>query len=149
MKTTTKAIPNIPTSFFKTIPGITFVLFLSFLFSCGKAPEVSCSANFIQAGFGARVTYVVGTLNEFQFEVCYNDDFVGSQISVYGVESQSDIATINLASDVRLPHLTDGLRPGDVFSVSFNNDDAWFVIFEDDALGNYDNSTQILKGQFR
>lgn len=96
-----------------------------------------------------RVTHLVGSLNEFEFEVCFNDTSAGSQVSVYGVQFEGDIASINVATDVRLAHLTDGIRAGQKFSVTFNNNDAWFVIYKDDSFGSLDNSVEIIRGEFR
>jgi hypothetical protein len=146
MEVTGKAISNISSSLYKKLLSVSFVVFPLFLNSCGKQ-EMACSPNFVQGGFGALVSYSFN--NDFQFEVCYNDSFLDKQISVYGFQSQSDIATINLATDVRLPHMVNGLHPGDIFTVTFNNDDAWFAIFEDDNLGNFSSAVQILRGQFR
>jgi hypothetical protein len=123
-----------------------FILSLALL-SCNKPPEMACSPNYTQGKFGALITYVSN--NDFLFEVCYNEEFIGSQVTVYGVSNPADISAINPTTDFRLPHLTDGLYPGDVFPVTFGNDDAWFVIYEDDSFGNYATTTQILKGQFR
>lgn len=128
---------------------IAFGFLLLILGSCGGSSAQYCIPNFSQGNFGAKVTYLLGSLNTYEFQVCYNDSFAGSQISVYGVETENNISTISPSTDVRLGHMTDGLRPGDTFSVTFSNDDVWFAIFKDDSLGNLDTTTEILRGQFR
>lgn len=153
MKDSKIATANISKKLTKAIPVAFIALILSILISCGGVgnggSDAYCSANFVQGGVGMRVTFLVGSLNEFQFQVCYNDTFAGSQVSVYGVQLESDIASLSTSTDVRLAHLSDGLRPGDSFSVTFNNSDAWFVIYEDDNLGNFDTSSEVLRGEFR
>ena len=149
MKEIKIAMLNISKKIPKSIVAVFIAVFLSILISCGNSTSSYCTPNFVQGGVGMRVTYLVGSMNEFQFQVCYNDNFVGSQVSVYGVQLQSDIAGINTSTDVRLEHLTDGLNPGESFSVTFNNSDAWFVIYEDDNLGNLDNTSEVLRGEFR
>lgn len=153
MKDSEIAMPNIFKKLMNAISSAFVVLILSLLISCGGVgnggSDAYCSANFVQGGVGMRVTFLVGSLNEFQFQVCYNDTYAGSEVSVYGVQLESDIASISTATDVRLAHLTDGLRPGDSFSVTFNGSDAWFVIYKDDNLGNFSTTTEILRGEFR
>lgn len=132
----------------KATNTISLALFLLFLGSCGKS-TLFCSPNYSQGGFAAKVTYLVGSLNTYEFEVCYNDSFAGSQFSVYGVETEGDIATISTSTDVRLAHVNDSISPGDRFTVTFANNDAWFAIYKDDNLGNLSTTTEILRGEFR
>ncbi len=149
MKDSSLAMPNISNKLARTSLLASMAILLSLMISCGNGASSYCTPNFIQGGVGMRVTFLVGSLNEFNFQVCYNDTFLGSEVSIYGVQLESDIATLNTATDVRLAHLTDGLRPGQSFSVLFNSSDAWFVIYEDDNLGNLDNTNEVLRGEFR
>lgn len=124
-------------------------VFLLILGACSKfTNDMVCIPNYSQGNIGMKVTYLVGSYNEFEFEVCYNDSFQGDQVSIYGVETAGDIAQISTVTDIRLARLTDGLYPGDRFSVQFANDDAWFVIYKDFA-GNPATNSEVLRGEFR
>lgn len=149
MKDASFAMPIMSKKAPKAILMAAIAILISFMISCGNESPDYCTANFVQGGVGMRVTFLVGSLNEFNFQVCYNDTFRGSEVSVYGVQFESDIATLSTATDVRLAHLTDGLLPGQSFSVTFNSSDAWFVIYEDDTLGNLDNTSEVIRGEFR
>lgn len=134
---------------YKATITIVFGVFLLLLHGCGGGQSsLYCSPNFSQGNIAMKVTYVIGSLNSYEFEVCYNDSFQGTQVSVYGVETFADIATITPAVDVRLAHLSDGLFPGDRFTVTFANDDTWFAIYADNS-GTLSTTTQLIKGEFR
>lgn len=134
---------------YKATITIALPIFLLILTSCGGGTtDYVCIPNFIQGSVGLQVTHVVGTANKFNFEVCYNDAFQGRQVTIYGVETVGDIATIT-AADARLSHLGDGMYPGDRFEVTFSNDDTWFAIYADDNMGNHSTTTQIIRGEFR
>jgi hypothetical protein len=135
----------------RAIPKILFIASLSLsVLSCKteSTDPTTCEANFIEGNFSAQVTYLAD--NYYEFKVCTNTDFIGQQVSVYGVLQQIDIpiAPGDLNTSVRLSHLADGLHAGDIFDVTFNNDDRWFVIYADDN-GNLDDTTEILVGNFR
>ena len=145
-------LPKENTSSFSPKAILNAFLLLNFIFliSCGSgSTDLYCSPNYSQGGLALKVSYLVGSLNTYEFEVCYNDSAFGEQVSVYGVETFADIATINTGTDVRLAHISDNLNPGDRFTVTFSNDDTWFVIYEDDVLGNLDNTNELIKGEFR
>ncbi len=135
------------------IATTTFALaiFLLVLASCGKAfnPDMVCIPNFSQGNIGLKMTYVMLSMNEYEFEVCYNDSFQGSQVSVYGVPAPADLSNVNTTTDIRLAHITDGLYPGDRFTVTFANNDTWFIIYEDGSGSTLSTTTEIIRGEFR
>ncbi len=135
----------------KARSNIILVTCLLLLNSCGDLLDgeatLFCSPNFTQGNIALKVTYVIGSLNSYEFEVCYNDSFRGKQVTVYGANTYGDLAALGPAN-IRLPSLTDGLYPGDRFTVEFANNHTWFAIYED-VGGAPDTVTQIIIGEFR
>jgi hypothetical protein len=132
----------------KATTNIILFMGLLILNSCGGgSASLYCTPNFTQGNIALKVTHIIGSLNTYEFQVCYNDSFRGKQVTVYGAQTYGDIATLG-AANIRLASLTDGLYPGDEFTVTFNNNDTWFAIYED--VGGIPATTkQIIIGEFR
>jgi hypothetical protein len=121
------------------------------LVSCGKvATESACEANFFNGDLSLKVTYVLNSVNTFEFQVCSNTSFLDKQFSVYGLANILDIHTMDPNTHVRLANITDGLHVGDTFQVTFSAGDVWFVMFEDDPVtGALSTTTEIARGAIR
>ncbi len=137
---------------FKFIRKIRLYIGLSLLFiftaQCGGKGTSACAPNF-DGTLSILMTRLPDSINQYEITVCDSNRTNNRDISVYGIFDEADIPGMFLSSRVRAPHIQDSSDPTDTFYVTFNNDDRWFVIYEDDISGNYSNQVELARGEFR
>lgn len=107
--------------------------------------DIKCIANFSGQQMSVYVAPTASP-NQYQFTICELNRSNAQTFSVYGAFTQNEISTMNLSARVRFPHV-EGSKAGEKFYVTFNNDDTWFVINDDDTFGGYSRANELVSGK--
>lgn len=121
------------------------------LISCGGSPVEDPQPNFFGNGYSLRIEQT--SQNTYRFTVIQNSSYPNTVFTVYGFHDETQInSTFPASSHARLSHVQDASQPGSEFEVTFNNDDTWFAIYQDDWDGIawiYSDRQEFVRGQFR
>jgi hypothetical protein len=116
----------------------------------GGEPE-GLQPNFVGDGYSLNAQQT--SLNTYKFTVVENTKHRNIVFSVFGFHDQSQITpTFNMNSHARLSHVSDVKNAGDSFEITFNDDDTWFAIYQDDWDGLswiYSDRVELIRGDFR
>ncbi len=134
------------------LKAILLSLIVLTLAGCGsdKTFPEGLTANHSGNGFTAHMEHV--SFNTYKFTIVSNDNHRGAIFSVYGLADESYVSTFNPNTRVRLAHVSDGHQAGSTFEVTFNNDDNFFIIYQDALVGGsfvFDTTKEMLRGTFR